>query len=109
MMKWGFLLASILCEVLGTVCLKMASEQQSATKYYVGVVLFYILCFAFLGQSMRHFSLSVLYATWYGVGISMLAFIGVFYFGDELTTLKVVSFILVILGVIGLNLSGISH
>ncbi|MEM7475199.1 MAG: multidrug efflux SMR transporter [Planctomycetota bacterium] len=110
MAKWCFLLLSILCEVLGTVCLKMASDEQvSSLKYYTAMVVFYVLCFAFLGQAMKDFSLGVLYATWSGVGVSLLALIGIFWFGDTVNTLKVVSFVLVVLGIIGLNLSGVPH
>ena len=110
MMKWIYLIASITTEVLGTICLKLASgETEHAGRYVVGVVVFYSLCFGFLGQAMRHFSLSVVYATWSGVGVGLLALIGVVVFGDSINLLKVVSFIMVIAGVVGLNMSGMSH
>ena len=109
-MKWAFLLSSIACEVVGTVCLKLASDEgPHRMKYAAGVAIFYLLCFSLLGGAMKHFQLSVVYATWSGVGVGLLAVIGVFVFGDAINPLKVVSFILVVLGVIGLNASGVSH
>ncbi|QDT96492.1 DMT family transporter [Gimesia aquarii] len=109
-MKWLWLLSSITCEVIGTTFLKLASgDSPHTTKYSVGVVVFYVLCFALLGQAMRSFPLGTVYAIWSGVGVSLLAIIGVICFGDEVNALKIVSLILVILGIVGLNMSGISH
>ncbi len=109
-MKWLWLVLSITCEILGTTSLKMSSEEgPHAVKYGIGVVVFYSLCFAFLGQSMKDFSLGTLYATWSGVGVALLAIIGVVFFGDEINAVKVVSFVLLIAGVVGLNMSGIAH
>ena len=109
-MRWLWLVLSITCEILGTTSLKLASEESPhALKWGVAVVVFYTLCFAFLGQCMKHFSLGTLYATWSGLGVALLAVIGVFWFGDDINATKVVSFVLLIIGVVGLNLSGVSH
>lgn len=109
-MGWVWLLASIGCEVTGTTFLKLASEGgKHATWYSAGVFVFYVACFALLGGAMRHFSLSTLYATWSGLGVSVLAIIGVVAFGDQMNALKIVSLVLVIVGIVGLNMSGVSH
>lgn len=109
-MKWLWLVLSITCEILGTTSLKFSSEGGShAVKYGVAVVVFYTLCFVCLGQCMKHFSLGTLYATWSGLGVALLAVIGVIFFGDDINATKVISFVLLIVGVVGLNLSGISH
>ena len=109
-MKWLWLFSSILCEVIGTTCLKMASESSKyAAWYWTGVVMFYVACFVLLAAAMKHFSLGTVYATWSGLGVALLAVIGVVAFGDQINGLKVVSLILVIAGIVGLNMSGISH
>jgi small multidrug resistance pump len=109
-MKWFWLVLSITCEILGTTSLKLSSEDgPHAWKYGIGVVVLYTLCFAFLAQCMKHFSLGTLYATWSGLGVALVAIIGVIFFGDNTNALKVISFLLLIAGVVGLNLSGISH
>lgn len=109
-MKWLWLVLSITCEILGTTSLKMSSDGgPHAVKYGIGVVVLYGLCFAFLGQCMRHFSLGTLYATWSGLGVALLATIGVVFFGDQINATKLVSFALLIAGVIGLNISGVTH
>ena len=109
-MKWLYLFTSIVCEVLGTTLLKLSADNASHRwKYAIGVVVLYGLCFAFLGGAMRHFSLSVVYATWSGVGVGLLAIIGIVFFDDSINPLKLASFLLVILGIVGLNMSGIAH
>lgn len=109
-MGWLWLLSSIGCEVIGTTFLKLASDGGKYTVWYsVGVIVFYVACFALLGCAMRHFSLGTVYATWSGLGVSLLAIIGVVAFGDQINVLKTVSLVLVVAGIIGLNMSGISH
>jgi len=103
-MKWIWLILSI------TTCLKLSAENgPHALKYWIGVMVFYTLCFGLLGQSMKDFSLGTLYATWSGVGVAILAIVGVVFFGDEINAMKVISFILLIAGVVGLNMSGLAH
>ncbi|MCH2401919.1 MAG: SMR family transporter, partial [Pirellulales bacterium] len=77
--------------------------------YIAGVALFYLACFALLGGGMRHFALSTVYATWSGLGVALVAVIGVIAFADSINLLKIVSLIMIIAGIIGINLSGISH
>ena len=109
-MKWLFLICSITCEVIGTTFLKLSSEGgKNSYLYGMGVIVFYVACFTFLGFAMKHFSLGTLYATWSGLGVSLLAVIGILFFGDEINLLKIVSFALVIAGIVGLNISGMTH
>ena len=41
--------------------------------------------------------------------IALVAIIGIVFFGDELSPLRVLSFLLVIAGVVGLNLGRVAH
>ena len=109
-MHWFYLFSSIICEVTGTTLLKLSSNgSKYASLYGAGVILFYTACFIFLAFAMKHFSLGTVYATWSGMGICLLALIGVAFFGDDINMLKVASFFLVIAGDVGLNMSGVSH
>lgn len=109
-MGWYWLIGSIAREVIGTTFLKLASSGgKHALPCSVAVVLFYVACFALLAGAMKHFSLGTVYAIWSGLGVSLLAAIGVIAFGDPIDPLKVVSLVLIIAGVVGLNLSGLSH
>ena len=109
-MKWFWLTCSITSEVIGTTFLKLSSEGgKNAYWYGIGVAVFYVACFTFLGFAMKHFSLGTLYATWSGLGVTLMALIGILFFGDEINLLKIVSFALVIAGIVGLNISGMTH
>ena len=109
-MKWFWLFSSIVCEVVGTTFLKLSSDGGKHTYLYgIGVLVSYIACFTLLAFAMKHFALGTIYAIWSGLGICLLAAIGVIFFGDQLNALKIVSFVLIVAGVVGLNLSGVSH
>lgn len=58
---------------------------------------------------MRHFDLSAVYAIWSGLGVALIAFIGVVAFGDQITPLKVGSIAMIVTGIVGLNYAGVSH
>lgn len=105
-MKWIYLLLSIICEVAGTVCLKLSSTPGPHTFYYgVSVFVLYCMCFFFLGYAMKYFEVGVIYAIWSGMGTCLIALIGVLFFGDSISVLKVISLLMVVLGIVGLHLS----
>lgn len=71
-----------------------------------------ILIFVFYGASFSVFTfalkkieVSVAYAIWAGLGTALISVIGIFWFKEPVNTLKVISLIVVITGVIGLHLS----
>jgi small multidrug resistance pump len=110
MIAWVILLASILFEVLGTSFLKMTFQpDRLVAGYGLLVIVFYGIAFTLLGFAMRHFDLSVAYAIWAGLGVTVVAIIGVLFFGDQMNALKLASIAMIVAGIIGLNLSGLSH
>lgn len=54
---------------------------------------------------LKYIDLSVAYAIWCGVGVALVALIGVFYFKEPVTALRVTSLLLIITGVVGLQLA----
>ena len=109
-MKWIFLMGSILFEVAGTTALKLASKGgPNMILFGALVVVAYLICFGLLGYTMKFFEIGTIYAIWSGLGVALLAAIGVIFFGDSLNGLKILSLVLIIAGIVGLNLSGTSH
>jgi small multidrug resistance pump len=53
--------------------------------------------------------LSLAYAIWSGLGIAFIASVGVLWFREPVTAVKVVSLGLIVVGVAGLNLGGEAH
>lgn len=109
-MSWIYLSISIVLEVLGTTSLKIAADGgKHTTIATIMVAVFYVSSFGVLQFVLKVIPLGTVYAIWAGVGVALMALIGIFFFGDSINTLKVVSIMLVIVGIVGLNLSGISH
>ena len=107
-MSWVFLVLAIGCEVAGTTCMKLS---QSFSKLFPSVLMFalYGLSLALLTLALRGIPVGVAYAVWAGLGTAIIAVIALFAFGESLTLMKVVCLTLIILGVVGLNLSGGGH
>jgi small multidrug resistance pump len=55
--------------------------------------------------ALKRLDLSVTYAVWSGVGTALAALIGVVYFREPVTALKLASLALIVLGVAGLSLA----
>ncbi|MBO3464488.1 MAG: hypothetical protein KME33_36820 [Aetokthonos hydrillicola CCALA 1050] len=56
-------------------------------------------------MALKKIDVSIAYAIWSGLGTSLIAVIGIFWFKEPVNVLKIMSISLVIIGVIGLNLS----
>jgi len=75
----------------------------------IGTFLGYIICFSFLSIALKKIDMSVAYAVWSAVGIVVVSGIGIFIFKENISVLKIISILFIVLGVVGLNLSGVSH
>lgn len=103
-MSWIFLISAIFMEVCGTTCMKL-SDGFTKLLPSVLIFVFYGLSFILMTLAVRKLDLSLTYAIWSGVGTFLIALIGLFWFKEPLSILKVVSMMLVIAGVVGLNLT----
>ncbi|WP_028392670.1 DMT family transporter [Bacillus cihuensis] len=106
-MSWVYLCLAIFLEVAGTISMKLS---EGFTKLTPSILLafFYIGSLSFLTLALKTIEVSVAYAIWSGIGILIITFIGVFFFNESFSLLKVVSILLIIIGVITLNFT-VSH
>jgi small multidrug resistance pump len=95
-------------EVGGTTCLKL-SDGFSRLVPSVGVVVLYALSFVFLAAVLKRMDVSVAYAIWAGLGTALIAAIGILVFDEPISGIRVASLGLIIVGVVGLQLSGAVH
>ena len=107
-MAYLYLLLAIILEVCGTTSMKLS---QGFTRLMPSVLIFvfYGLSFTLLTMVLKKIEVSIAYAIWSGVGTAIIATVGILYFKEALTLLKLISLALVIIGVIGLNLSEGMH
>ncbi len=108
MQYWFSLTCAILLEVAGTTSMKLS---EGFTKLVPSVLLFvfYAASFVALTFSLRKIDVSVAYAIWSGIGTGLITVIGMLYFRETATVFKMMSIGLIIIGVVGLNLSGANH
>lgn len=102
-MHWVLLIGAIGFEVAGTTCMKLA---QGFTRPLPSVLIFvfYAVSFTLLTLALKRLDVSVVYPLWSGIGTVAIALIGVAWFGESLSWLKVASIALIVLGVVGLSL-----
>jgi len=107
-MSWFYLILAIILEVSGTTSMKLS---QGFTKTLPSIVMFvfYILSLISLTLALKKVDVSVAYAVWSGLGTFLIALIGIFYFKEPSTVMKILSIGLITTGVVGLNLSGGGH
>ncbi|MEH2240779.1 DMT family transporter [Nostoc sp.] len=102
--SWIYLIAAILFEVSGTTCMKL-SEGFTKLVPSVLIFVFYGLCFSFLTLALKRLEVSVAYSVWAGLGTILIAIIGIIWFRESATLIKLLSIALIIIGVIGINAS----
>ena len=108
MQSWLYLAGAILLEVAGTSCMKL-SNGFSRLIPSVLIFVFYSLSFVGLTIALKKIDVGIAYAVWAGIGTALIAVIGIIYFKESLTPVKVISIVFIIIGVVGLNLGGVKH
>jgi small multidrug resistance pump len=99
---WAVLSVAILMEVAGTTSMRL-SEGFSRLTPSVLIFVFYGASFALNTLVIRVLGLSVVYGVWSGVGTVLTALIGIYYFKEPVTAIKMVSIGLIVIGVMGLH------
>ena len=107
-MKWILLTIGIVTEVSSVTSMKLS---DGFTKWLPST-----LTFVFMGISLaifilalKRFDLSFAYAIWAGLGIAVVSIIGILYFKEPVTVLKIASIALIAIGVVGLNISDLIY
>ena len=106
-MAWLIIIAAGLFETGFAVMLKLS---HGMTRLWPTV--WFAVCamtsFALLTVALRKLEVGSAYAVWTGIGAAGTAIIGMLFLGDVVSTAKLVSIALILAGVVGLNLSGVT-
>jgi small multidrug resistance pump len=97
------LTVAIVAEVIATSALK-ASDGFSRAWPSVLVVAGYATAFFLLSLTLRTIPVSIVYATWSGMGIVLIAVVGWIVFGQSLDWAAILGMGLILAGVMVLNL-----
>lgn len=102
-MAWVYLVAAGLFEVGFTTCLKL-SDGFSKLAASIGFLLFATLSFALLTLAMKGVPLGTAYAVWTGIGAFGTALVGILFFKDPVTFLRILFLLLLVASIVGLKL-----
>ncbi|MCA7010499.1 DMT family transporter [Wolbachia endosymbiont of Tribolium confusum] len=101
-MAWVYLLLAGLFEIIWTTALKYSNGFTRVIPVVIilasGSVSLYLLSLA-----MKSIPLGTSYAVWTGIGSIGAAIIGIIFFNDPVNFGRLFSFVLVVLGIIGLK------
>lgn len=106
-MAWVLLVTAGLFETAFAVLLKLS---HGLTRLWptVGFAISAMISFSLLTVALRELEVGPAYAVWTGIGAVGAATVGMILLGDAVSVMKLVSIGLVLAGIVGLNLSGVT-
>ena len=97
-----FLAGAVFCEVAGTMLLP-ASQNFTKLVPTVALSIFYLSAFYFLTFVVNKLPISVVYATWSGLGIFTIAILGYIFFKQTLAWQAILGLFFIVVGVVLVN------
>ncbi len=81
--------------------------SQGFTQLWPTVLVFVFYGFSFTASTfaLKTIDISIAYAIWMALGTAMIALIGMLWFNETLSLLKIIALMLIITGVVLLNIS----
>ena len=106
-MAWLLIVVAGLFETGFAVLLK---QSRNLTRLWptVGFAVCALISFALLNLALGRLEVGPAYAVWTGIGAAGTAAVGILALGESVSVLKIVAIGLVLAGVVGLNLSGVT-
>lgn len=106
-MAWVVVITAGIFETGFAVFLKMS---HGLTKPWptAGFAICALISFGLLTLALKHLEVGAAYAVWTGIGAAGAAAVGMAVLGDPVSAVKIMSIGLILCGVIGLNLSGVT-
>ena len=103
-MAWFLVIVAGLFETAFAVSLKL-SDGFSRIGWTISFLASAAISFQLLSMGLRSLPVGSAYAVWTGIGAAGTAIVGMVFLRDPVTTLRLLSILLIIAGVVGLNLS----
>ena len=107
-MAWFMVIIAGIFEVGFAVLLK---QSRGITRIWptAGFAACALISFGLLSLALKHLEVGPAYAVWTGIGAAGTAIIGILVLGESASPVKLISIALILVGVVGLNLSGITR
>jgi quaternary ammonium compound-resistance protein SugE len=104
-MAWIYLMIAGVFEIGWPLGFKLSQNSPHRIAFLIGAVVSMALSGYFLWLAQRDIPIGTAYAVWTGIGAAGTFVIGLAFFGDPARLLRLASFGLILIGVIGLRLS----
>lgn len=105
-LAWTYLLIAGILEIGWPLGFKLSQT----TSHRMGFILMAVICMSlsglFLWLAQRTISIGTAYAVWTGIGTAGTFLIGIFAFNYSTSMMRILSFLLIAVGLIGLRISG---
>ena len=101
-MKYIYLFLAIFFEVSGTLLLP---ASQSFTKIVptILLIIFYVIAFYFLTVTIKYIPLSIVYASWTGLGVFFVTLLSYYFYKEKLNIEIIIGLVFIVIGVIIIN------
>ncbi|MDD4356495.1 MAG: multidrug efflux SMR transporter [Smithellaceae bacterium] len=105
-LAWTYLLIAGILEIGWPLGFKLSQT----TSHRMAFILMAIVCMSlsglFLWLAQRTIPIGTAYAVWTGIGTAGTFLIGILAFNDSTSMMRILSFLLIVVGLIGLRISG---
>lgn len=102
---WIYLVIASLGEIFGVVSINMFLRRKSILWLAI-LIMSFAFGFIFLALAMRDIPLGTAYAIWTGLGATGAVLIGIFFFKESASILRMIFLICIISGAVGLKVIG---
>ena len=103
-MPWLYLIFAVLLDVAGTICLKVSNGLTRLVPTVLMIV-FYGAGFLPLALALKTMQVGLVYAVWSALGTALVVAVGIIWFKEPVSSIKVLSLALITVGLILLNIS----
>jgi small multidrug resistance pump len=103
-LAWFLLAITVVLEVVATTLLKMSGGPAERPWVFAGSMLSYGVCFWALSLAFKTIPFTIAYAIWAGAGMALIVVVGILWFKEPMSALKLIFLGMIAVGTIGLKL-----
>lgn len=104
-MNWIYLIIAGIFEIGWPLGLKLSQTMSSKVIGVIIAVISMIVSGVFLWLAQKTIPIGTAYAVWTGIGAVGTLFVGIFFFGDSSSIWRMLSALLIVIGIVGLKLA----
>lgn len=102
-MSWFYLFIASFGEIFGMATINLYIQKRSLFRLFL-IVITFTFGFLFLALAMKEIPLATAYAVWTGLGATGAVIMGIFFFREPISFLRIIFLTLIITGAVGLRI-----